>query len=445
MRDALTTGCKFVLIALLGLLIAGTAFAAGFGAGAVLAPLSPALSSEDVELPTLSLEDVDELPISPSDPTPTSSPPDPTPTPTPTVSLEPSEAEAEAFDLFWEVWHILEEEYYGELPDETRMTYGAIRGVLDVLDDDHTVFFDPDMANIMREDMSGSFEGIGAFVRMREDGRLMIVAPMEGQPAEAAGLRAGDIILEADGVPLIGMNVSEAILYVRGPKDSVVQLRVLREGVAEPFIVEVTRARIQMPTVEAEMLDDDVAYVKLYDFNAQANARLKDALEELLAQNPRGLIFDLRNNPGGFLNEAVAVASQFVSEGNILIERFSDGTERVYEAREGGVALDVPLVVLVNAGSASASEIVAGAIQDTNRGTLIGETTFGKGSVQLLHQLRDGSELRVTIARWFTPGDRLIHGQGLEPDIVTELTLEDRDARRDPQLDRAVEYLLTGQ
>ncbi len=421
MQDTLTSGCKVMLIALVGLLIASGAFVAGFGTGAVVAPLSPALSSFE---PPILL---------------------PTATATPTVSLEPSETEEEALSLFWEVWHILQEQYYGQLPDEKGMTYGAIQGVLDTLEDDNTVFFDPDAAKIMREDMSGSFEGIGAHVRMREDGRLMIVAPIEGQPAEAAGLRPGDIILEADGVSLEGMNIYEAIQHVRGPKGTVARLKVLREDVAEPFIVEVERARIPMPTIETEMLDGDVAYVKLYDFNARANDRLEDALKELLAENPRGLIFDLRNNPGGFLTEAVSVASQFISEGKILTERFGDDTEQVYEAEQGGLALEVPLVVLVNPGSASASEIVAGALQDAGRALLIGETTFGKGSVQLVHRMRDDSELRVTVARWFTPNDRLIHGQGLEPDIAVELTAEDMDAGRDPQLDEAVEYLLTGQ
>lgn len=422
MKETMTSGCKVLLIAFVGVLIASGAFVAGFGAGAVVAPLSPALSASSFEPPRLL----------------------PAPTATPTVSLEPSESEAEAFDLFWEVWHILEDEYYGELPDEAEMTYGAIQGVLDTLDDENTVFFEPDIANIMRQDMSGSFEGIGAFVRMREDGRLMIVAPMEGQPAEEAGLRAGDIVLEADGVLLEGLNIHEAILHIRGPEGTVVRLKVLREGIADPFVVEVERTRVEMPTIETRMLENEVAYVKLFEFNSQATARLKDALKELMAANPRGLVFDLRNNPGGFLVEAVNVASQFIPEGTILVERFSDGREKVYEAEEGGLALEVPLVVLVNAGSASASEIVAGAIQDTGRGTLIGEMTFGKGSVQLLHNLRGGSELRVTVARWFTPDDRLIHGEGLEPDVVVEMTPEDLDAGLDPQLDRAVEYLLTG-
>ncbi len=428
MKDVLTGGCKVVLIAFVGLLIVGVAFTAGFGAGAVIAPLSPALPTSE---PAISL--------------PTPEAPPATSTPTPTVDLEPSDAEGEAFELFWEVWHILQEEYYGELPDEKGLTYGAIRGLIDMLDDEHTYFFDPDTANIMREDMSGSFEGIGAFVRMREDGRLMIVATIPGQPAEEAGLRGGDIVLEADGVPLEGLNINEAVLHIRGPKDTVVQLKILREGVVEPFIVPVQRARIALPTVESSLRDDGIAYIRLYEFNSLASAQLRDALRELLAQNPRGLVFDLRNNPGGFLTEAVNVTSQFISESLVLTERFSDGTEQVYEARPGGLALDVPLAVLVNAGSASASEIVAGAVQDTGRGKLIGETTFGKGSVQLLHELRDGSELRVTVARWFTPNDRLIHDQGLEPDIVVEITPEDLDAGRDPQLERAVEYLLTGQ
>ncbi len=426
MKDTLTSGCKILLIAFIGLVITGVAFAAGFGAGALVTPrLSPALSPAE---PQVLLPTATEIP-----------------TATPTVSLEPTESEQEAFDLFWEVWHLLEKDYYGELPDEKQMTYGAIKGVLDTLDDDYTSFSDPDTARIMRENMSGDYQGIGALVRMREDGRLMIVEPFDGQPAKEAGLRSGDIILEADGVVLEGMNVNEAISYVRGPEGTVARLKVLREDVPEPFIVEVKRARIEMPTVETDMLDNDIAYVKLYDFNAQASVRLRDALAEVMAQDPRGMIFDLRNNPGGFLSEAVNVTSQFISEGKVLTERFSDGEERVFEARPGGVALDVPLVVLVNVGSASASEIVAGALQDSERGTLIGETTFGKGSVQLIHRLRDESELRVTNARWFTPNDRQIHGQGLEPDIVVEMTPDDADAGLDPQLDRAVEYLLTGQ
>jgi carboxyl-terminal processing protease len=422
MKDLMSGGCKIVFIAFVGLLIAGGAFVAGFGTGAVLSPLSPDAAAAEHAPPLL-----------------------PLPTTTPTVDLKPSESEEAAFDLFWEVWHILEDEYYGELPDEAGMTYGAIQGVLDTLDDENTVFFDPKVADIMREDMSGDFEGIGAHVRMREDGRLMIVAPIEGQPAEAAGLRRGDIILEADGVSLEGMTIWEAISHIRGPEGTVVQLKVLREDVAEPFTVEIERARIPLPTIESEMRDDGLAYVKLYEFNSRANARLQSALEQLSSQDPQGLILDLRNNPGGFLSEAVNVASQFIPEGPILVERFSDGTEEVYRAQRGGTALDIPLVVLVNAGSASASEIVAGAIQDTGRGTLIGETTFGKGSVQLVHQLRDGSQLRVTVARWFTPDGRLIHEQGLEPDIAVEMTAEEMDAGLDPQLDRAVDFLLNGQ
>ena len=422
MKETITGGCKVLLIAFIGLAIAGGAFLAGFGAGAVLAPFSPA-SSANSEQPI-------SLPI--------------IPTASPTVSLKPSDSEAEAFDLFWEVWHILEQEFYGELPSDSEMTYGAIQGVLDTLDDQNTAFFDPEIANVMREDMTGNFEGIGAHVRMRDDGWLMIVAPIEGQPAEAEGIRRGDIILEADDVSLEGMTVWEAISLIRGPAGTTVRLLVLREDIAEPFIIAIERASIPMPTIKAEMLDGNIAYIKLFEFNSQATVRLEKALKDLLAQNPQGLVFDLRNNPGGFLNEAVGVASQFVAETPILIERFSDGTEEIYEPTSGGLALDIPLVILVNAGSASASEIVSGAVQDTGRGILVGETTYGKGSVQLVHHLRDGSEFRVTVAHWFTPHDHQIHGQGLEPDIAIELTADDMDAGLDPQLDRAVEYLLTG-
>jgi carboxyl-terminal processing protease len=207
--------------------------------------------------------------------------------------------------------------------------------------------------------------------------------------------------------------------------------------------VTIVRARIEIEVVEWRMLDDDIAYVKLNDFNAKATKELKEALQELMAQKPQGLIFDLRSNPGGFLQTSVEVASQFLDGGLVLTEKGRGDLEKEYRVESGGLATEVPLVVLINMGSASASEIVAGAIQDSGRGILVGERTFGKGSVQLPHTLSDGSELRVTIARWFTPKDREIQGIGIIPDIEVEMTLEDLEAGQDPQLERAVEYLLT--
>ncbi len=360
-----------------------------------------------------------------------------------TVSVEPTTSEQEDFRVFWEVWHILEREFYGDLPDDQEMPYSAVRGVIGNLDDQYTAFLEPDLAAVVREDMSGSFEGIGAVVNMNDNGQLEIVQTFEGKPAARAGLKPGDIVLAVDDRVIEDMGIFEAVALIRGPAGSVAHLMIKRQGVAEPFVVEVVREKIEMSVVESKMLDDDIAYLKLSEFNAQATAKLKMHLQSLLAEKPRGLIFDLRDNPGGYLNVSVEIGSQFVGEGPILVEKFKDDEDRDYPAQRGGLATDadMPLVVLVNGGSASASEIVAGAIQDTGRGVLIGEQTLGKGSVQLSHYLSDGSELRVTIARWFTPNGRAIHGEGLAPDIQVDMTDEDIEAGRDPQLQRAIEYL----
>ena len=360
-----------------------------------------------------------------------------------TVSVEPTTSEQEDFRVFWEVWHILEREFYGDLPDDQEMPYSAVRGVIGDLDDQYTAFLEPDLAAVVREDMSGSFEGIGAVVNMNDNGQLEIVQTFEGKPAARAGLKPGDIVLAVDDRVIEDMGIFEAVALIRGPAGSVAHLMIKRQGVAEPFVVEVVREKIEMSVVESKMLDDDIAYLKLSEFNAQATSKLKMHLQSLLAEKPSGLIFDLRDNPGGYLNVSVEIGSQFIGEGPILVEKFKDDEDRDYPAQRGGLATDadMPLVVLVNGGSASASEIVAGAIQDTGRGVLIGEQTLGKGSVQLSHYLSDGSELRVTIARWFTPNGRAIHGEGLAPDIQVDMTDEDIEAGRDPQLQRAIEYL----
>lgn len=358
-----------------------------------------------------------------------------------TAAAGPASSEERAFRIFWEAWHILEHDFYGDLPDAQEMPYSAIRGVIDDLDDEYTTFLDPEMASIVREDMSGAFDGIGAVVNMNDDGQLEIVRAFEDKPAARAGLEPGDIVLAVGDTAIEKMSVFEAVALIRGPAGSVARLTIKRPGVEDPFIVEVVRQKIEMPVVESRMLDDDIAYLKLSEFNAQATSKLKADLRSLLAEEPKGLIFDLRDNPGGFLDVAVEIGSQFVSEGTILVEKLKDGQARDYPAQSGGLATDIPLAVLVNGASASASEIVAGAIQDTDRGILIGEQTLGKGSVQLSHYLSDGSELRVTIARWFTPNGRAIHEEGLAPDIQVDMTEEDIKAGRDPQLQRAIEYL----
>lgn len=348
------------------------------------------------------------------------------------------------FDIIQEVLNILVPNFYGELPDAKTLAYGAIRGMLLTLDDPYTSFVEPEIAAILNEDASGEFEGIGATVRMREDGYLEIVRPLPGHPAEAVGLRAGDLILAVDGESIVGMGLYEALGLIRGPADSEVLLEIGRPEEGDTFTVTITRARIALPIVEYEMLDDNIAYVRLTEFDNTASDRVKAALEELLAQNPQGLIFDLRDNPGGYLSEAIKVSDIFLDEGLIAIERDSDDNEQRFYSYDGDVGEDILMVVLVNGGSASASEIVSGALQDRQRAILIGETTVGKGSVQLPHNLSDGSQFRVTIAHWFTPDEQDIHGNGLTPDIEAPYPT-DTPVDQDPQRDRAIEYLLQGQ
>lgn len=436
---------KWLIASVLAVSMAGSAFllgfGAGFGVGRWTAPTGLRASAGVA------------LPIEAVKPQPTATPRlNAIPTTNASTAGLPSGDEEdpllrqpEEFRVFWEAWRALQRDFYGELPSNQEMTYGAIRGVLELLDDENTTFLDPQSAEFFSTDLSGTFEGIGARVDTAPGGGVLIIEPFEGQPAYEAGIQRGDIIIEVDGQDVTDMPLGDAIQLIRGPKGTKVRLLIKREGEPDLIEVEVVRDRIEIPIVESKMLDHGIAYLKLGEFNGRSPELVRRALHELLRQKPKGLILDLRGNPGGFLDAAVEIGSQFVGKGNILIERFKDGKEQAYPARSGGLATDIPLAVLVNDGSASASEIVAGAIQDAGRGPLIGVTTFGKGSVQVPHRLSDGSMLRVTIARWFTPKGRGIDGIGLEPDIVVERTLEDRAAGRDPQLDRAVEYLLTGE
>ncbi len=354
-------------------------------------------------------------------------------------------AKDEATSLLWETWGILEDEYLEPdalVPEE--MARGAAAGAVSAVHDPFTVFVDPIPAAIMDEDMQGTFEGIGATVAMVE-GRLIIENLIADSPAVKAGLLVGDAILEVDGKSLEGLDVVAAITLIRGPRGSVVRLLVDREGTEEPFIVSVTRARVELPTVEYRMLDGGIAYLRLTEFNGIASRKVREALRSLLDNDPKGLVLDLRDNPGGYFQASIDVASEFLDVGKVVVsERVRDQEPEVFKVTRTGLAVDLPLVVLVNGGSASASEIVAGAIRDHERGVLIGEATYGKGSVQNVHTLSDGSSLRVTVARYYLPDGENLDGQGLVPDVEVPFTQEDADAQRDPQLDRAAEYLAQG-
>ena len=264
--------------------------------------------------------------------------------------------------------------------------------------------------------------------------------PLPGSPAEKAGLRTGDLILKVNDRSVQGLDLAQVIMLIRGPADTEVRLLIQRSDGAQAEL-PVRRTVITVPTTETRVLEDGIAYLALAECNARASREVLAGLQQLLANHPPALILDLRGNPGGYLYVAKEVASQFLAQGLVLIERGSDGTETRHQVRPGGVATDIPLVVLVDAGTASAAEIIAGAIQDQERGILVGEQTFGKGSVQTTERLSDGSALQITIRRWYTPNDRQIQGEGLTPDVVAERTEDDILAQRDPQLDCAVAYL----
>lgn len=348
------------------------------------------------------------------------------------------------FITFWEAWTFLNEQFYGDIPPDNERVYGAIRGMVNAFNDQHTSFIDPVRAAIASENMQGSFSGIGATVRMDETGRLIIADPMPNHPAALAGLRPGDMVLEVDGQSLEGLSLYEAVLLIRGPTDSTVVLTIFREGEMEPFEVSIVRAKIELEVVESELLAEpgDIGYVRLTQFSKGAADKLTEAIESLQAEGATKLIFDLRSNPGGLLTESVDVTSLFVDEGTVVVEKLRGGEQKTFKVKSGRqVYTEMPLVILVNGGSASASEIVAGALRDMQRATIIGQTTFGKGSVQLPHKLEDGSELRVTIAEWLTPTGKQIHGEGISPDIDVEMTFEDFEAELDPQLDEAIKFL----
>ncbi|PDW04142.1 S41 family peptidase [Candidatus Viridilinea mediisalina] len=333
------------------------------------------------------------------------------------------------FAVFWQVWSIVEGEFYRPAPlDRQRMVYGAIRGMLAALEDEYTTFQEPEVAAVSRESMQGRFEGIGAYLRY-EAGEILIHRPFRRSPAEQAGLLTGDVILAVDGTPMAqiiedlseGEAIAAAAEQIRGPKGSVVTLTLRREQVAEPFDVAITRDEVPVITVNAELLDNGVAYIQITEFKASTTELLDETLRELIPQQPQSIVLDLRNNSGGFLQTAREVLGRFYT-GVALYEHENGGVVKELSTISGPAdtqLFDIPMVVLVNAGSASAAEIVAGALRDMRPNTtLLGEQTFGKGSVQNIHQLRDGSSARITVAHWHTPNGTAINRVGLIPEHI---------------------------
>ena len=360
---------------------------------------------------------------------------------TPSFSQEPPQDVDELFAPFWEAWDIVHEEFVDQPVDDVALMRGAISGTLDALGDPHTSYMDPITYQQSNFPLQGSYEGIGAWVDTNTE-FLTIVSPMPGSPAEEAGLQPGDEVVGVNGEDVTGIDANIVIRSVLGPAGTTVLLTIHREGETELLEFEIVRAEILLPSVESEILEDDIGYIQLYTFANDTSTDLRNAIRDLRQTELKGLILDLRGNGGGFLITAIEVASEFIEEGVIMTERFGDGSEEVYEALGDGLATDLPLIILVDGGSASASEIVAGAIQDHGRGQLVGETTFGKGSVQNWIALTgEEGAVRVTVARWYTPNGTQIGGNGLEPDVEVLYTIEEFEAGEDPQLKKAIELL----
>lgn len=356
----------------------------------------------------------------------------------------PQNSTEDLFAPFWETWNIIHEQYVDQPVDDVALMQGAISGMMDALGDPHSSYMDPNQFFQANIPMDGEYEGIGAWVDTDSE-FLTIISPMPDSPAEEAGLEPGDEVIAIDGEDMTGIDGNVAIRKVLGPAGSEVVLTIRREGEPDPFDVTITREKISLPSIEVEFLEEDrIGYVQIYTFGTETIGELRNGLQELLEQDPAGLIIDLRNNGGGYLNTAVQVASEFLDNKVILYEDYGGDQEiKSFTSSKNGLATEIPLVVLVNEGSASASEIVAGAIQDYQRGPLVGATTFGKGSVQnWIELMNDQGAVRITIARWLTPEKRQISEIGLTPQYQVEYTEEDLENEQDPQLDKAIEVLL---
>ncbi|MFC2046342.1 S41 family peptidase [Chloroflexota bacterium] len=329
------------------------------------------------------------------------------------------------FETFWEAWDIVHDEFVDrEALDATDLEYGAIRGMITALGDEgHTAFMTPEELDRQRTDISGKFSGIGAQIGVR-DGMPMIIAPFDGTPAELAGVRAGDIIMEVDGEDVASWSLMEVVEHIRGEEGTEVVLTMLRTDEGESVEITITRGEITVPAAPWAMIPDtNVALIRLNQFSANANGELETTLREAKAAGATGLVLDVRNNPGGLLEQAVRVTSQFLSDGNVLQQEDAHGNRRAYPVLPGGLAPEVPMIVLTNQGTASSAEIFAGAMQDHLRGQVVGETTFGTGTVLQPFDLEDGSGLMLGTSQWLTANGRLIRKQGIEPNVVVELPI----------------------
>lgn len=352
-----------------------------------------------------------------------------------------TEVRDKLFSPFWQAWDLVHRDFFKQPVDDEKLLQGAIRGMMSSLGDPHTSYMDPNEYRQMSDPLEGEYEGIGAIVDIKGDFVTMI-SFFPGSPAELAGLKPGDMVIAIDGKDMTGVDGNLVLKQIRGPAGTEVTLTIKRKDEDEPIIVKVKRQKIQMNSVESKMLEGDIAYIQLLTFGEKTTDELKKAIRTLKEKNPRGLILDLRNNGGGFLNTAIEVASQFTTSDVVLYEQYGSGEKKTFNTIPGGIAKDIPMVVLINGGSASASEIVAGALQDSGRAKLVGEKSYGKGSVQnWIPLINEQGAVRITVASWVTPKERQINEEGLKPDVEIKLTEEDVKAQNDVQLKKAIEIL----
>lgn len=348
------------------------------------------------------------------------------------------------YSLLWDTLNVLNSKYVDRPLDQQQLMYGAVKGLVDAAGDPYTVFLDPKQAKDFNDQLRGSFSGIGAEIGIK-DGNVVVVAPLEGTPAQRAGIRADDIIAAINGESTQGMSVDLAVSKIRGDAGTQVELTILHKDATQVEVVKITRAKIEIKSVKLESKEVDgkrYAVIKMSQFGDDTRGLFNHIVDTVVTGGYSGLILDLRNNPGGYLEVAVDTISDWIDADQVALkERGNDGKEKDYVTDGVPRLKGIKTIVLVNGGSASASEIVAGALQDYNAATLVGTTTFGKGSVQELQNMKGNSEVKITVAKWLTPKGRAIDKVGLEPDIVVEITEEDFDAGRDPQMDKALELL----
>ncbi|HEX7587583.1 MAG TPA: S41 family peptidase [Anaerolineae bacterium] len=364
------------------------------------------------------------------------------------VQNQPQTIVPKDFGLFWDSFKIIQDQFYGTIPGPQALTHGAIRGMLRSLDDPHTVLIEPEPAKNEQTNLSGNTGDVGLNLDLRND-ILTVISPIPNSPADKAGVRAGDIIIKIGDkdLTLQLITLEDANALLRGPVGTKLSLIIHRIGVDKPITADLTRETYALPTVGAKVLPGTtLGYLKVTLETAETANEFAKALDTLKSQNVTGLVVDLRNNPGGLFPDPVLdIAGQFLKNNDVVvIEKYRDGTEKQYNAGSRRGALDIPVVVLVNNGTASAAEILAGALKDYKRAVLIGEPTYGKGTVQTIRQLSDGSALHITVASWLTPQHTEIEGKGLQPDIAIPLTDDDITKSIDPQLNRAIDYLKKG-